>query len=212
LSSGDFTVFLGVAALVIVTPGQDTVLTVRNALSGGTRAGFSTALGVSSGQATWAAATSSGIGAVVLASETALLVIRLVGSAYLLYLGTRTILEAARRRPAATIVIEPGGHVAPRTALRQGLFSNLANPKMAAFFTGLLPQFATSFLGLLGLGLLFCSMTLVWLSGYALAVSKAEGLLRRPRVVRMVEACTGAALIALGLRLAAGGWVTSDRA
>ena len=86
--------------------------------------------------------------------------------------------------------------------MRQGLFSNLANPKMLAFFTSLLPQFASSFAGLLALGLLFCSMTLVWLSVYSVVVTKAGAVLRRARVRRAFEAVTGTVLIALGLRLA----------
>ena len=95
-----------------------------------------------------------------------------------------------------------GARVQPRGALRQGLFSNLANPKMLAFFTSLLPQFASSFGGLLSLGLVFCTMTLVWLSLYSVAVAKAGVVLRRARVRRTIEAVTGTVLIALGVRLA----------
>ncbi len=73
---------------------------------------------------------------------------------------------------------------------------------MLAFFTSLLPQFASSFAGLLALGLLFCTMTLVWLTVYSVVVTKAGALLRRPRVRRTIEAVTGTVLIALGLRLA----------
>jgi threonine/homoserine/homoserine lactone efflux protein len=90
--------------------------------------------------------------------------------------------------------------------LRQGLISNLGNPKMAAFFPAFLPQFAPpgrgAFFVLLALGFTFAAMTLVWLSAYAFAVAKAGNILRRPRVRRGLEAFTGAALIALGLRLA----------
>lgn len=189
MRTGDLAVFLGVSTLVIVTPGQDTVLTVRNTLIGGRGTGFSTAVGVCAGQATWALATSTGIGAVVAASETAFLALKVLGIAYLLFLGARTIVRATRWRGLAPPRDdERGGHLSARTALRQGLISNLANPNMAAFFTGLLPQFAVSFVGLFALGLLFCSMTLVWLSGYTVAVAKAKGLLRRPRVERAIEA------------------------
>ena len=91
--------------------------------------------------------------------------------------------------------------------MRQGLISNLGNPKMAAFFPSLLPQFVPAgeptFLPLLLLGLLFCSLTFVWLSAYAVAVARAGDLLRRSRVRRTMEALTGAVLVALGLRLAA---------
>ena len=86
------------------------------------------------------------------------------------------------------------------------MLSNLANPKMAVFFTSLLPQFAGgegAFAGLLALGLVFCAMTLVWLAAYAVVVDRAGRWLRRPAVRRAIDAVTGAVLVALGLRLAA---------
>ena len=92
-------------------------------------------------------------------------------------------------------------------ALRQGLVSNLANPKMAAFFTSLLPQFAPSgggaFAVLLGLGLVFSTFTFLWLALYSVAVARARELLERTGVRRALEALTGVVLVALGLRLAA---------
>jgi threonine/homoserine/homoserine lactone efflux protein len=190
-----FLAFLGVSAVVIVTPGQDTALTIRNTLLRGRRAGTSTALGVSAGQAVWALATSAGVAALLRASEPAFLTIKLAGAAYLVWLGLRTIF----------------GHHAPRsdwrgggTAFRQGLVSNLGNPKMAIFFGSLLPQFASpSFASLLVLGLCFCSLTLAWLSAYAVAVARAGGYLRRTRVRRMLDRVTGAVLVGLGIRLAA---------
>jgi threonine/homoserine/homoserine lactone efflux protein len=87
----------------------------------------------------------------------------------------------------------------------QGLLSNLGNPKMALFFTSLLPQFTgpdAPLRSLLGLGFLFCALTLAWLSGYALLLARAGGVLRRPRVRRVLDAVTGAALVAFGIRLA----------
>jgi threonine/homoserine/homoserine lactone efflux protein len=96
--------------------------------------------------------------------------------------------------------------LSPWVALRQGLISNLTNPKMIAFFPALLPQFAPhgqgAFAVLLIFGLLFSTMTLIWLSGYAFAVAKAGDFIRRGRVRRTLEALTGVVLIALGLRLA----------
>ena len=195
---GELAAFLGVSALVIVTPGQDTALTIRNTLLGGRMAGVFTAVGVSAGQAAWTVATSAGIGALLVASEPAFVALKLVGSAYLIFLGVQAILHRGKTLPVAL-----GGHrVTPHSGFRQGVLSNLANPKMLAFFTSLLPQFASSFAGLLVLGLLFCAMTLVWLSLYSVVVTKASALLRRARVRRTIEAVTGTVLIALGLRLA----------
>ena len=74
---------------------------------------------------------------------------------------------------------------------------------MAVFFTSLLPQFGSSFWSLLALGLVFCSLTLAWLSAYSFAVARAGDLLRRPRIRRPLDALTGTLLVAFGLRLAA---------
>ena len=188
--------FVGVSLVVIVTPGQDTALTIRNSLLGGRRAGVLTALGVAAGQATWAFATSVGIAALIVAFEPAFVALKLVGAAFLVYLGAQALARSARGETAET------NQSRRHSPFRQGLISNLGNPKMAVFFTSLLPQFGTSFGALFGLGLLFCSMTLVWLTAYAFAVARAGDVLRRPAVRRAFDAVLGAVLVALGLRLA----------
>ena len=180
--------FFGVSALVIVTPGQDTALTIRNSLVGGRRGGVQTAIGVSLGQFFWALATSVGVAALLRASEPAFLALRLVGAAYLLYLGGHALRLALSRN--RNVPVPPAMHGRRHgSPLRQGLISNLGNPKMVVFFTSLLPQFAGCFPGLLALGLVFCTMTLVWLTGYALAVAKAGDVLRRPRMRRLPRMC-----------------------
>jgi threonine/homoserine/homoserine lactone efflux protein len=188
--------FLGVSALVIVTPGQDTALTIRNTLFGGRAAGVCTAIGVSVGQATWTLCTALGVGALLVASEPAFLALKLAGAAYLVFLGLQALFQGGD-----VFSLRAGGRVTASAALRQGALSNLGNPKMLAFFTSLLPQFADSFAGLLALGVTFCVMTLVWLTAYSIVVARAGGLLRRARVRRAMEAVTGTVLIALGLRL-----------
>ena len=199
--------FLGVSALVIVTPGQDTALTIRSTLLGGRRAGLLTALGVSTGQALWTIAASAGITALLLASEPAFLAVKLAGAIYLVFLGAQMLVHALRRTPDALQPAKPGGALRPRTAYRQGVVSNLGNPKMAVFFTSLLPQFAPDsgprFATFLALGLCFCLMTAAWLTAYAFAVARAKVVFQRPRIRRALDGLTGAVLVALGLRLAA---------
>ena len=96
-----------------------------------------------------------------------------------------------------------GGDAA--SAYRQGLLSNLGNPKMAVFFLSLLPQFAGnahgSGLAMAPLGLVFAAMTFAWLSGYAAVVARVGNAMRR-RHRRLLDAAAGAALVALGIRLA----------
>jgi threonine/homoserine/homoserine lactone efflux protein len=198
--------FLGVSAFVIMTPGQDTALTIKNTLAGGRRTGVLTALGVSTGQAVWTVAASAGVAALLVASEPAFLALKILGAAYLVYLGGQAILAAIRGgavadRPRAAAQ----ARLAPAAGYRQGVVSNLGNPKMAVFFTSLLPQFAPaqgSFAAMLGLGLVFCTMTFVWLTAYAAVVARAGDVLRRPGVRRVLDAVTGTVLVALGLRLA----------
>jgi threonine/homoserine/homoserine lactone efflux protein len=193
--------FLVVAAVVICTPGQDTALTIRNALAGGRRSGLATALGVASGQAVWTFAAAAGLVAVLRASQPAFTALRLAGAAYLVYLGLQSLLAAARRRGGGHR--PPAARATPGGSLRQGLLSNLANPKMAVFFTSLLPQFGIALPALLGFGLLFSLLTGAWLTGYAFAAARARGLLQRERIRRTLDAVTGTVLVALGLRVAA---------
>jgi len=195
--------YLAIAVIVIVTPGPDTALTIRNTLLGARRAGVLTALGVSTGQAVWALATSLGIAALLAASEPAFTALKLFGAAFLIYLGAQSLLAAIRGSERPTV--HRGTGLAPAVAFRQGVISNLGNPKMAAFFPSLLPQFASgnsTFASLLMLGLVFSAMTLVWLTAYAFAVSRAGDFLRRSSVKRVLDAIVGAVLVALGLRVA----------
>jgi threonine/homoserine/homoserine lactone efflux protein len=197
---GSLAAFLAVSAIVIVTPGQDTALTIRNSLLGGRGTGLATALGVSAGQAVWTLAASAGLAALLVASEPAFVALKLAGAAYLVYLGAQSLSAALRGRARPHTGTRSAS---PAVAFRQGLLSNLGNPKMAVFFSSLLPQFGgTSFASLLALGLLFCTLTLVWLSAYAVVVARAGDVLRRPRIRRALDAVTGVALTAFGIRLA----------
>jgi threonine/homoserine/homoserine lactone efflux protein len=202
---GALLTFLTVSALVIVTPGQDTALTIRNTLAGGRRSGMATATGVSAGQAVWAVATAAGLAAVLRASGPVFLAIRLAGAAYLVLLGAQALRDAIRSRGTGG---HPGADRAttrgpvPCAAFRQGLLSNLGNPKMAVFFTTLLPQFASAFASLLAFGVLFCGLTLVWLCAYAAVVSRPRRGMARHVNYSAVEGLTGAVLVGLGVRVA----------
>jgi len=204
VSLGQLLAFLGVSLVVIVTPGPDTALTVRNTLTGGRSSGVSTAFGVVSGQTIWVAATSAGLAALLVASEPAFLALKLVGGAYLVLLGLQALSSAARRTGHGSSV-GGRGPLSRAVAYRRGLVSNIGNPKMAVFFTSLLPQFApraAGFWGLAALGLVFCLLTLLWLSSYAVVVARVGDLLRRSRVRRVLDGATGTVLVAFGLRLA----------
>ena len=198
--------FVGVSAVVICTPGPDTALMVRNTISGGRASGIATAAGVTLGILTWAVAASAGVVALLRASEPVFQTLKLAGAAYLAYLGLVSLWAAVSRRPQ-TQPRRSSIPLVPRRAFRQGLFSNLGNPKIAVFFASLLPQFVPdgAFAASLALGLLFATMGLAWLTTYAVVVAKLGDVLSGP-VRRMLDAVTGAILVALGVRLA-----TEDR-
>src|SRR5581483_10747228 len=121
--------FVGVSVIVIVTPGPDTALTIRNTLLGGRTAGI---------------ATGAGVAALLVASEPVFIAIRALGAAYLTVLGARALWDVVRAQGSADEAgtAAPSPRLRPKAALRQGLLSDLGNPKMAVFFTSLLPQFA----------------------------------------------------------------------
>jgi threonine/homoserine/homoserine lactone efflux protein len=180
--------FLAVAVAVIVAPGPDFALVVRNGVT--RRRGQATAAGVVAGQLVWVVATAGGLAALLVASRPAFEAVRLGGALYLVWLGLSTLRSRGRAeaRPPR-----------PGSAFRQGLVSNLSNPKMAVFFAGLLPQFGTGFGSLVEHGIVFAVLTLAWLSG----VARASAALRRPAVRRVLDWVTGAVLVAFGIRLAA---------
>ena len=202
-----FLAFLGVSAVVIMTPGPDTAVTVRNTLLGGRCAGILTALGISTGQAIWALATSFGVVALRGASEVLFQAVKYAGAAYLIWLGLQALIGAWRDTgDGGAAARRTGPRLKPGKAFAQGLMSDLGNPKMAVFFASLLPQFATPgeglFTALMSLGLVFSLLTFLWLAAYTFVIAKAGDLLRRPVVRRWIEGVTGTLLVALGVRIA----------
>ena len=188
--------FLLVSAIVVITPGVDMALVTKNALLHGRSAARATALGVNLGIFLWTLAAALGLAAVIAASAVAFTAIKLLGAAYLVYLGVRALFGAHEQ---ATVVRRG-------SSFRQGLASNLLNPKIAVFFTSLLPQFVDADHAqpqdLLLLGVLFNCMGVAWLLGYAELASRGRDLLLRPRVKRALDRLSGVALVGLGVRLA----------
>jgi RhtB (resistance to homoserine/threonine) family protein len=198
--------FIGVAALVIVSPGPDTALVTKNALIHGRRPALGTSVGVAVGLLVWTLASALGVAAVVHASATAFTTLKLIGAAYLVWLGIQTLRSAAHGSGGGRSAGSDARRMGAGRGFRQGLISNLANPKIAVFFTSLVPQFVGAGHGVLVpsllLGALFALMTVAWLCGYALVASKAAGVLTRPRVKAALDRISGCVLIGLGLHIA----------
>lgn len=196
--------FLAVAAVVVVTPGVDMALVTKNALLHGRRCAVATAFGVNLGVAFWAIAAALGLGAVIAGSAAVFSVVKLAGAMYLVYVGV----QALRRSHTVEETSASGfGHAQLKGALafRQGVLSNLLNPKIAVFFTSLLPQFVGrhgTTADLLLLGALFNTMGVAWLVSYAALAANGRAVFARPSVKRALDRISGLVLIGLGVRLA----------
>lgn len=198
--------FSGVAAILTITPGIDMALVTRAVLAGGQRVAFPTTLGILSGLAIWGAASAVGVSALLATSATAFGVLKLAGAAYLVYLGIQTLRRARSGATSEVAATPRTSEASAGAAFRQGLLSNLLNPKIAVFYATLLPQFVVAGDPVLTKSLLLTgihvAMGLVWLTGYAWVVTRAGDLLRGPRARRALEAVTGSVLVGLGVGLA----------
>src|SRR5438132_12802968 len=128
----NFAAFLGISLVVILSPGPDTALTIRNTLVGGRGGGIATAAGVVTGLATWTVASSAGLAALLVASQPLFLAVRLAGAAYLVFLGLQALRSALFPKGERRDLAAPRGTVRLKrwVAYRQGLLSNLSNPKI----------------------------------------------------------------------------------
>jgi threonine/homoserine/homoserine lactone efflux protein len=196
--------FAVLGALLTITPGLDTALVLRSAVTMGRGAAFATALGVNTGALVWGAAAAAGVSALLAASTTAYTVLRVAGAAYMLFLGVRMMWSALKKDGQAVELTEPA---APTwwSTFGRGLLTNLLNPKVGAFYLAVLPQFIPADSSPLGVGLLLALVhdleALVWFSLLIVGAQAARGLLARRSVRRTVDAGTGAVLIGFGLRL-----------
>jgi len=198
----DLLPFLGLSILLILIPGPDAAVVTKNALLGGRRAGVLASVGVSIGLTIWTVAAALGIAALLRASAVAFLALKLAGAAYLIWIGVqmlraRDLLGSVEERPRV------GGGA---RSLRQGLLSDLGNPKIAVFFTSFLPQFVhgdgPAFASLILLGGTFAALTLLWLGAYAMLIGNASALMRRTQVRKALDRFTRVVLIGFGIRLA----------
>jgi threonine/homoserine/homoserine lactone efflux protein len=189
--------FMPVAILLSLTPGVATALVVRNAARGGRRQAFLTTSGNSVGVLAWAGFAAVGIAAVVAASAAVFDAVKLAGAAMLLVIGVRSLLG----RHDADVLSTRG-----RSAFREGLVTSLANPKLAAFFVALFPQFiprgAPVLPSALAMAVVIVAVDLIWYSMLALLVARARKAFTEGGWGRRIERLTGAVLIGLGVRLA----------
>ena len=200
--------YVGLAAILTVTPGADTALVVRSTLTRGPSAALFTVFGISLGLLIHSVASALGLSLIVSRSAAAFDFIKLGGALYLCWLGLQSLWSAYKGHEQSAFLSTETGRVGQSKwlAFSEGLLTNLLNPKVALFYLTFLPQFITPEGSALRqsvfLALIHIAMGLVWLSAFAIFLDKVSMFLLRQTVRRKLEAITGSLLIALGVRLA----------
>ncbi len=208
----DIASFAVVAALVTIIPGLDTALVVRTTVTQGRRQGFAAALGINTGVLVWGAAAAVGVSALLAASQLAYDVVRAMGAAYLVWLGTAMLWRTWRRpgtaRRGATST-QPATPRQQESAVRcwlRGATTNLLNPKIGAFYVAMLPQFIPAHAPHLLMGLALAGIHdaegLIWFTALISAVHLARRFLDSSRTHKIMDRITGTVLIGFGLKLA----------
>jgi threonine/homoserine/homoserine lactone efflux protein len=199
----DWLLFIAASLVLIVTPGQDMILVMSRSIAQGSAAGVATAAGVSVGLVGHTVLATLGLGAILRTSEWLFLALKLVGAAYLMYLGVQLL-----RTRSHELAVSAG---APRSLGRlfvDGALSNVSNPKIAVFYFAFLPQFvlpgaAHPTLAVFVLGLVFAGLTFLVKGPVGLGAGRLSGWLRaRPHAFTWLYRTSGAVLVGLGIRLA----------
>jgi len=199
--------YLAAAFLLAITPGPGIFYVAARTLAGGRAEGIASSFGTGLGGMVHVLAGSLGVSALVLASAELFTVLKLVGAAYLVWLGVRTF-QAARRDAAHVLAggtVEPP--IGPRRAFREGVLVEALNPKTAAFFLAFIPQFVdtTGSVALQFLVLGFISILLNTLADVVVAFAASgirDGAAARPELIKRLREASGGAMIALGIGLA----------
>jgi len=197
--------FLLAITVLTLSPGVDTLLVLRNASRGGWRDGALTSLGICSGLFVHAAISAAGLSVILLGSAQLFVLLKLAGALYLIWLGLQSLRAARAAEGLAALKVAPQ-ELNPGRSLREGMLSNLLNPKPIVFYMAFLPQFVdpahSAVLQSLFMAAIHFALGMLWLTALAWMVESARHWLARPRVGQAVDGVTGLLLIAIGGRLA----------
>ncbi|MFD2421061.1 LysE family translocator [Amycolatopsis pigmentata] len=197
-------VYLIFVVLVVLAPGPDTMVMLKNALAGGTRGGLLATAGIATGNVVQGTAVALGLGTLIVRSQPLFVTLRWAGVAYLCYLGVQALRSA--RRGDYRMLDEMGSRSSGFRRWREGFLSNTTNPKVLALYLSVLPQFLDPVRSTTGDALLLAFTVAVlgslWLLLLMLVVHRVRAVLRRRRVRRSLDALTGTALIGFGVALA----------
>lgn len=201
--------FAGLALTLTITPGADTMLVMRNTLMRGRNAGVLTVLGGCGGIVIHATLSALGLSLILVRFASAYEVVKFAGAFYLIWLGLQSLVRAFHQQPGAQLQAnhqQLGDNISSCHSLRDGLLSNVLNPKTALFYLALLPQFVEFSDQVLAISLLLASihiaMRFIWLLLITILVQKMRAFINRPSIQQSLEAMTGLLLCGFGLRLA----------
>ncbi len=203
--------YAGLAALLTVTPGADTMLVIRNVLSRGWLHGIFTSLGGSTGLFVHAAVSALGLSVLLVRSAAAYETVKMLGAAYLFYLGIKSFRQALKKTGRHQDGPKAGNSPARRDdrlsrSFSEGLLTSLLNPKVAVFYLAVLPQFIGPGDPLLAKSLLLAGihvcMGVAWLSAVSICLGRVRGLLSGDKLKRRLEMATGGIMVAFGFKLA----------
>ena len=202
--------FTGIAAILTLTPGADTMLVMRNVLARGQRAGILTTVGICSGLFFHATLSALGLSLILVRSAAVFEIVKLIGACYLIFLGGQSLWRALHHGPGK--ISDPRENSVAKQkkkgshSIIEGLLTNVLNPKVAIFYLAFLPQIISPGDSVLAKSVLLAgihfTLGIAWLSLVTVFLGRMRIFLTRPRVQRVIEATTGAVLIAFGARLA----------
>ena len=201
MSDTQLLLFIMTSILVILSPGQDFVLVLSRSISQGSKAGIVTAAGVSTGLIGHTILASAGLGTILMASDVLFVFIKVIGGAYLFYLGLKLIVSKS------SIAIADSEHKPMIKLFLEGAISNISNPKVTLFYFAFLPQFISSGVDnptgyLIFLGVSFALLTFLIKApmGYFAGLG-SHWIQHRPTIIGLINRISGTVLIGFGARL-----------
>ncbi|ENM5832657.1 LysE family translocator [Vibrio metoecus] len=201
----NFEAFLIAITILTLTPGLDTALVIRNTSRAGFADGCTTSLGICFGLFVHATFSAIGISAILAQSAELFQIVKMVGAAYLIWLGISSLRSLMKTGQGIEVASLAHTQFRLTRSLREGFLSNVLNPKTAVFYLAFLPQFINPDYSPLAQSLLMAlihfAIAMVWQCGLAGALSSAKNLLKNASFMRWMEGTTGVVLVALGIKL-----------
>lgn len=200
----DFFTFLVLSLFVVMSPGIDTALITKRTISDGKNMGYKMALGITTGSLVHTFAAAFGLSAILMQSAVAFEIVKYAGAFYLIYLGLSSFITRNNKKVSG--VEKHNNAEMKKSAFKQGLFSNVLNPKVAMFFLTFLPQFvktgADAAQQLIMMGVIYTVLSITWFLVYVFFINYLREWLMSPKVQRIMDQVTGLVLIGFGLKLA----------